>query len=77
VGLPGFGRLDEVRIIEIIGRLDPGAHELICHPADDDATVNDSGQSDPSEEFRALTSSKVKTALERRGIVLGRWRDLF
>ncbi len=65
------GRLDEVRIIEIIGRLTPGAHELICHPAPPTDGTNE------SRELRALTSTKVKTALDRRGIVLCRWRDLF
>ncbi|MES1207979.1 MAG: ChbG/HpnK family deacetylase [Pseudomonadota bacterium] len=57
------GHLDEVRILEIVGRLGPGAHELVCHPAGD--------------ELRALMSTKVRTAIERRGILLSRWRDLF
>ena len=65
------GRLDEVRIIEIIGRLRPGSHELICAPG----AAGGAGVVDT--ELRALTSSKVKTALERRGILLCRWRDLF
>ena len=29
------GRLDEVRVLEIIGRLGPGTHELICHPGEE------------------------------------------
>jgi predicted glycoside hydrolase/deacetylase ChbG (UPF0249 family) len=29
------GRLDEVRVLEIIGRLGPGPHELICHPGEE------------------------------------------
>ena len=33
------GRLDEVRILEIIGRLGPGPHELICHPGERRATT--------------------------------------
>jgi predicted glycoside hydrolase/deacetylase ChbG (UPF0249 family) len=64
-------RLDEVRILEIIGRLGPGSHELICHPHD---STPDRGA---SAEMRALTSMKVKNALERRAIVLCRWQDLF
>jgi hypothetical protein len=63
------GRLDEVRIMEIVGRLAPGSHELICHPG--------GGADSESDEFRALVSPKVKDALRRRGIVLCRWRDLF
>ena len=61
------GRLDEVRILEILGRLGPGAHELICHP----------GAGLPDHEGDALSSSKIKKAIADRGIVLGRWRDLF
>lgn len=67
------GRLDEVRIMEIIGRLAPGAHELICHPGRNDRPDDGDGIA----ERRALTSTKVKTALQGRGIVLCRWRDLF
>lgn len=59
------GRLDEVRILEIIGRLGPGSHELICHPG---------GSLD---ERAALSSPRIRTALERREIQLARWRDLF
>ncbi|MEP6652570.1 MAG: ChbG/HpnK family deacetylase [Myxococcales bacterium] len=66
------GRLDEVRIIEIIGRLGPGSHELICYPA-----VGAGASADVDTESRALRSAKVKTALERRGILLCRWQDLF
>lgn len=61
------GRLDAVRILEIIGRLAPGSHELIAHPA------APGGES----EVEALTSARARTAVERRGIVLSRWSDLF
>jgi predicted glycoside hydrolase/deacetylase ChbG (UPF0249 family) len=61
------GRLDEVRILEIIGRLGAGSHELLCHP----------GAAEPDGELGALTSTKVKNAIADRGIVLGRWRDQF
>jgi hypothetical protein len=60
-------RLDEVRILEIIGRLAPGAHELVCHP----------GGPGGAGELAALGSAKVRTALAARGIVLCRWQDLF
>jgi hypothetical protein len=66
------GRLDEVRIIEIIGRLGPGSHELICNPG---AGAGAAG--DVDIELRALSSQKVKTVLEQRGILLCRWQDLF
>lgn len=63
------GRLDEVRILEIVGRLGPGLHELICAPTED------AGQ--PSRELRALLSPRVRDGLQRRDIQLGRWIDLF
>jgi chitin disaccharide deacetylase len=56
------GELDEIRILEILGRLGPGSHELICHPA---------------SELNALTSNRVRQAIDRRRIQLCRWQDLF
>lgn len=66
-GYSEAGRLDAVRILEIIGRLAPGSHELLAHPA---AAGGES-------EVEALTSPRARTAVERRGIVLSRWSDLF
>jgi predicted glycoside hydrolase/deacetylase ChbG (UPF0249 family) len=73
------GQLDEVRILEIIGRLGPGTHELICHPAAGDDPSPDPGPAryDRPRELVALTSPRVRSAIERRGIRLCRWRDLF
>lgn len=82
------GRLDEVRILEIIGRLGPGAHELICHPGNDEAGGDSppdrqNGAPEPRAryerglEVQALTSPKVRRAIEQRGITLCRWGDLF
>ena len=64
------GRLDEIRIMEILGRLDPGIHELICAPRESDDLL-DRG------ELTALLSPRVRDGLTRRGIVLCRWADLF
>jgi predicted glycoside hydrolase/deacetylase ChbG (UPF0249 family) len=69
------GRLDEVRILEILGRLGPGAHELICHPGEEDEIVEP--QHLRAQELRALTGAKVQRALELRGVTLCRWGDLF
>jgi predicted glycoside hydrolase/deacetylase ChbG (UPF0249 family) len=66
------GRLDEVRILEILGRLDAGVHELICQP--DLAPASQSIQ--PRSELSALTSTRVREAIQRRGIELCRWSDL-
>ena len=67
------GRLDEVRILEILGRLRPGSHEIVCHP-DLDGDV----QSAPrNSEIFALTSARVRAVLADRQIELCRWSDLF
>ena len=72
------GRLDEVRILEIIGRLGPGAHELICHPGEEDGGDDDQpGRYQRVGEIAALTSAKVRRALEQRGVQLCRWGELF
>lgn len=64
------GRLDEIRILEILGRLGPGVHELICAPrAEDDVQV--------TGELAALQSARVRDGLARRGITLCRWAELF
>jgi predicted glycoside hydrolase/deacetylase ChbG (UPF0249 family) len=67
------GRLDEIRILEILGRLGPGSHELICQPDLDPA-----GQAPPRRgEVDALASARVREALASRRIELCRWADLF
>jgi len=67
------GRLDEIRILEILGRLGSGSHEIICHP-DLDAGLE--GVARNSEAF-ALTSGRVRAVLTDRHIELCRWSDLF
>jgi predicted glycoside hydrolase/deacetylase ChbG (UPF0249 family) len=78
-GFVEVGRLDEVRILEILGRMGPGAHELICHPGEEDDVEAEPGESPHlrAHELLALTSHKVRRAFERRGVKLCRWRDLF
>jgi chitin disaccharide deacetylase len=81
-GYAEAGRLDEVRILEIIGRLGPGSHELICHPGETDDESAGVGflSTEPfrrKREVDALTSPLVRRALETRGIRLCRWADLF
>ncbi|HXU63566.1 MAG TPA: ChbG/HpnK family deacetylase [Polyangia bacterium] len=73
------GRLDEIRILEILGRLAPGPHELICHPGEDDADVElveETGRYDRTGELTSLTSDKVRRALGQRAVTLCRWGDL-
>ncbi len=65
------GRLDDIRILEILGRMGPGAHELVCHPgATDDENTR-------CLELSALTSGIVRQAIVGRNIRLCRWQDLF
>jgi predicted glycoside hydrolase/deacetylase ChbG (UPF0249 family) len=71
------GRLDEVRILEILGRLGPGSHELICHPTEAPPPEPNSAAVDPARELRALTSPLVRHALDARGVALCRWSELF
>jgi chitin disaccharide deacetylase len=85
-GFVESGRLDEVRILEIIGRLSAGSgrlgagsHELICHPAETDLVARDGGGRSyhGAGELAALCSHRVRDALTRRGINLCRWKDLW
>jgi predicted glycoside hydrolase/deacetylase ChbG (UPF0249 family) len=78
-GFVEAGRLDEVRILEILGRMGPGAHELICHPGEEDDRDAEPGEEPHlrAHELVALTSHKVRRAFDRRGVRLCRWRDLF
>jgi chitin disaccharide deacetylase len=72
------GRLDEIRILEILGRLGPGIHELICAPrADEDPQRAVNPRAAPMAELAALLSQRVRDGLARRGISLCRWADLF
>ena len=67
------GRLDEIRILEILGRLGPGSHEIICQP-----DLDFSSQETPWRgEVAALSSVRVRLALASRHIELCRWLDLF
>lgn len=73
------GHLDEIRILEIVGRLGPGPHELICHPGEAEAEgypIDHTARYQRTEELASLTSAKVRRALERRNVELCRWGDL-
>ena len=74
------GHLDEIRILEIVGRLGEGPHELICHPGEAPAEgepPETSRRYQRTAELASLTSAKVHRALEQRGVRLCRWGDLF
>lgn len=67
------GRLDEIRILEILGRMGPGSHEIVCQPEIDPASDKPPARS----EVTALSSARVREALTSRHIELCRWSDLF
>jgi predicted glycoside hydrolase/deacetylase ChbG (UPF0249 family) len=82
------GRLDEIRILETIGRMGAGAHELICNPSRHPSLLLASspasspsgssiGQAAARPDLSALRTARVRTAVEQREIVLCRWRDLY
>jgi predicted glycoside hydrolase/deacetylase ChbG (UPF0249 family) len=67
------GRLDEIRILEILGRMGPGSHEIVCQPE-----LDPTAEKPPlPSEVNALTSTRVREAITRRRIELCRWSDLF
>ncbi len=76
------GHLDEIRILEIVGRLSAGPHELICHPGEAPALGEApqageiSARYQRTAELASLTSTKVRRALERRNVRLCRWGEL-
>lgn len=78
-GYAESGQLDGIRILEILGRLGPGNHEIICHPSEtDDVEPRDRRRPyHGAGELGALCSATVKTAIARRGIELVRWSELF
>ena len=62
------GRLDEIRVLEIIGRLGPGTHELICHPGEEQSPGYDhtrrAGDADVGEgAARARPARRVAVPL--------------
>ena len=78
VGLGDTGRLDEARLLRLVGRLPRGTSELVCHPGSGDAAI---GAAYPwgfrwDREAEALTSRAVREALARERIQLVAYRDL-
>lgn len=80
-GYAESGQLDEVRILELLARLPRGSHELICHPGIEDDPERPAASLGwrhlRARELEALTSERIRNAVERRGIRLCRWSDLF
>ncbi|MBZ0272401.1 ChbG/HpnK family deacetylase [bacterium] len=77
-GLAASGDMNRTRVLAIIERLVPGTHELMTHPADHDP---DFTRAFPwgyhgEAELAALCDLEVNAMVERRGVVLGNYRDI-
>jgi len=73
------GALTDIRIVELLGRMGPGAHELICHVGQVDeprspARLGERGKA-RRQELEALLSSRVQDAMAVRHVQLCRWTD--
>ncbi len=75
------GNLGRMHIMEILGRLGPGIHELICHPgttAQDSLTLAGGRRMyERRLEMETLCDPKIRDALARRGVTLCRFQDVF
>lgn len=78
VGIFESGELNERRLLRLVERLDDGAWEIITHPGLAPGTVKE----DPSwrygweDELAALTSPRVRSSLERKGVKLVSYAEL-
>lgn len=73
------GQLDDVRILEIAGRLGPGAHELICHPGQPTQTGDDDGggedESQGDQRHAGARELRYHRAEELAALTSARVRD--
>ncbi len=78
VGTAETGQLDETGLLRLIGRLPVGTSELICHPGSAERSIAADYQWGFrwERETEALTSPRVREALEREGIRLVSYADL-
>jgi chitin disaccharide deacetylase len=79
VGLSQTGHLDEAALLAALARLPDGVGEIYCHPA-----VSGSGAITPamktyrqSDEFDALLSERVASAIAASGAITGGFADVF
>ena len=73
------GYLDEARLLELVGKLPEGTTELMCHPG----FCREQLRASPTRlmesreiELRALTSARVRSALDTRGVQLANYVEL-
>lgn len=67
-GLLQTGRMKEDYVISLLHHLPQGIHEIYFHP---------DTQGEGKGELEALLSQRIKEVLQRKGIKLGRYREVF
>jgi hypothetical protein len=77
-GMHQTGHVDEAYLLHVIAALPPGVSEIYAHPATRQAAVMAGHQDgyDHAGEVAALTSPRVRAALDRAGVALTTYRDL-
>lgn len=77
-GLHQTGHVSEEYVLAVLAALPPGVNELYCHPAiiDDEARRWRPADYESEQELAALTSPRVRAAIERAGIELISYREL-
>jgi predicted glycoside hydrolase/deacetylase ChbG (UPF0249 family) len=71
------GRLSERRLLRIIEALEPGEHEIVTHPGMDPGVVpqEPGWRYDWEQELTAVTSGRVRQALDAKGVTLCTYAD--
>ncbi|HEV2298698.1 MAG TPA: ChbG/HpnK family deacetylase [Candidatus Acidoferrales bacterium] len=78
-GVAATGRLNVPAILAMIGAMPEGANELMCHPGNYDAELENSAtrlKGERRAELQALTAPAVREALESNQVQLISFREL-
>jgi len=79
LGLIATGTLNVSNIFALLGRMQDGLWELVCHPGYNDAQLAATGtrlRASRETEMQALTADSTRRALEHSGIQLISFREL-
>jgi len=78
-GLHQTGHIDESYLLHTIAELPAGVSEIYCHAAepDEEASRWRPADYDTTGEIDGLTSARVRAAIDREGIELISYRDLY
>ncbi|MGC1105267.1 MAG: ChbG/HpnK family deacetylase [Candidatus Acidiferrales bacterium] len=78
-GVAATGRLNRGVILSMIGSMQDGVNELMCHPGEYDDALEHSGtrlKRERERELEALTDPAVRAAIDEQGIKLIDYRGL-